>query len=485
MAGTDLDRALLGEDLTSKVTLQNVASLSPVQLAVVAARDDLERQVQNRACTAFLRKKAVFDAAGGTEDPSQDGDFLNRAALRFRQLATEYQAGRPITQVPSPLSSPSRDHPSSPTSFTRPQVGGSGRTFAADSCSFSWGDELARTIGPVEVKLEEDELVIAFKNQPLFNILASKLCFFLYLEGESQGEHEEMTLQLEADDALMGGTTRPGPHFNLRLFLGKTPRDALSTLTAAVETWRQRFGFLVSNLPATPTPSEGFAHIPLSPVNITFEYSLNTTHPSVPDPAVGHATPASGAQVERNAGGTARSQAIPAHLLQPLKDASGPFRYLSPSPAPPGWTAGFWVRLFAILRAVCPQAGLCYPNFTLSEIKLLSRRTDIGKLPELPDKPCPSERNHSPVDRLGLEQIYRARNKLTVNQSRNVLLTADYPDLRAYAHTMGKIVDARNVFLNACDYILRQDSAIKHLDSPCKLSKKHLDVVCELRESEV
>jgi hypothetical protein len=29
---------------------------------------------------------------------------------------------------------------------------------------------------------------------------------------------------------------------------------------------------------------------------------------------------------------------------------------------------------------------------------------------------------------------------------------------------MGKIVDARNVFLNACDYILRQDSAIKHLD---------------------
>lgn len=66
-----------------------------------------------------------------------------------------------------------------------------------------------------------------------------------------------------------------------------------------------------------------------------------------------------------------------------------------------------------------------------------------------------------------------------------MLLTADYPDLRAFAHTMGKIVDARNVFLNACEYILRQDSAIKHLDSPCKLSKKHLDVVRELRESEV
>lgn len=71
-----------------------------------------------------------------------------------------------------------------------------------------------------------------------------------------------------------------------------------------------------------------------------------------------------------------------------------------------------------------------------------------------------------------------------VGQSRNVLLTSDYPDLQAYAHAMGKIVDARNMFLDACSYILRQDSAIKHLDSPCKLSKKHLDVVRELRESE-
>lgn len=313
-----------------------------------------------------------------------DGDFLNRAALRFRQLATEYQAGRPITQVPSPLSSPSRDHPSSPTSFTRPQVGGSGRTFAADSCSFSWGDELARTIGPVEVKLEEDELVIAFKNQPLFNILASKLCFFLCKSlravppsgfltnapsssGRSRGRKSRGA---RGDDPpARSGRRAHGRHDSTRASLQPStlpgedpPRRSQHAYrrsrNLAATFWLSRFepvrtprpvyssvrstelaiAPLVS--PATPTPSEGFAHIPPSPVNITFEYSLNTTHPSVPDPAVSHATPASGAQVERNAGGTARSQAIPAHLLQPLKDASGPFRYLSPSPAPPGWTAG-------------------------------------------------------------------------------------------------------------------------------------------------
>lgn len=71
MARTDLDRALLGEDLTSEVTLRNVASLSPVQLAVVASRDDLNHQVQTRACTTFLSQKAAFEAAGATQDPSQ------------------------------------------------------------------------------------------------------------------------------------------------------------------------------------------------------------------------------------------------------------------------------------------------------------------------------------------------------------------------------------------------------------------------------
>lgn len=72
-----------------------------------------------------------------------------------------------------------------------------------------------------------------------------------------------------------------------------------------------------------------------------------------------------------------------------------------------------------------------------------------------------------------------------IDQSRNVLLTADYPDLREYAHIMGKMVEARNAFLAACSYILQQDSAIGDCDSPCKLLRKHLELVRNLRESEV
>ena len=61
-----------------------------------------------------------------------------------------------------------------------------------------------------------------------------------------------MTVQLEAYDAIMQRTTRLQPSFNLQLSLGMTHHDALSTLVTAVENWRQRFDFLVSNLCVLP-----------------------------------------------------------------------------------------------------------------------------------------------------------------------------------------------------------------------------------------
>lgn len=167
-----------------------------------------------------------------------------------------------------------------------------------------------------------------------------------------------MTIQLEAYDAIMGGTTRLRPHFILRLSLGMTSHDALNTLATAVENWPQRFDFLVSRLcvlpalqssvrwahfvalvnsPATPTPSEGFAEMPPSPANSTFEYSTGTTHPRAPGTTVGDAIGSHGAQAKPDESGTAHAQPL---SLQPSKEAPGPFRYLSPLPARPEWTAG-------------------------------------------------------------------------------------------------------------------------------------------------
>lgn len=103
--------------------------------------------------------------------------FLERAALRFRRLARDYQAVLSSTQLPSPSLSPSlasTDPFSSPTSSALPQDGGSDGNLAAESCSFSWGDELARALGPVKVKLEEDEIVIASRDQPLLSFSTAR-----------------------------------------------------------------------------------------------------------------------------------------------------------------------------------------------------------------------------------------------------------------------------------------------------------------------
>lgn len=50
---------------------------------------------------------------------------------------------------------------------------------------------------------------------------------------------------------------------------------------------------------------------------------------------------------------------------------------------------------------------------------------------------------------------------------------------------MGKIIRARDAFFEACSYIVQQDSAIRHPDSPSKMSRKHLALVRDLRDSEV
>lgn len=55
-----LDERLLGEDCTAAITLETLATLSPPQLAVAAARDDLGVLIRQRACHMFLSRRAAF-----------------------------------------------------------------------------------------------------------------------------------------------------------------------------------------------------------------------------------------------------------------------------------------------------------------------------------------------------------------------------------------------------------------------------------------
>lgn len=146
-----------------------------------------------------------------------------------------------------------------------------------------------------------------------------------------------MTIQLEGYDAIMQEKTRLGPSFTLRLSLGMVPLDALSTLADAVDRWHQRFEFLISPLPVEPTPSEGFTPLPPSP---PLQYATSSAHPPPRDVTLSAPTRARNAHVEPDGDRLSHVQPLPAQQLQPLKDLSGPFRYLSRLPARPERTAG-------------------------------------------------------------------------------------------------------------------------------------------------
>ena len=44
-----------------------------------------------------------------------------------------------------------------------------------------------------------------------------------------------------------------------------------------------------------------------------------------------------------------------------------------------------------------------------------------------------------------------------VEQSRHVLTTSKYKDLQTYARIVGKIIDARDAFIGACDLLIKHE----------------------------
>lgn len=136
---------------------------------------------------------------------------------------------------------------------------------------------------------------------------------------------------------------------------------------------------------------------------------------------------------------------------------TGPYRYLSRKRGDVEWTAGFWARLFALLQAIGPRVAFNFPQFTREEIFILAFLSEPTSLPQLPKDPLPTAPKHAPVTRLGLEHIYHRTAHLNVEQSRHVLTTSKYKELKAYARIVGKIIDARDAFIDACDFLIEHE----------------------------
>ncbi|GAA5984629.1 hypothetical protein JCM10908_003432 [Rhodotorula pacifica] len=378
-------------------------------------------------------------------------------------------------------------------------------------CSYSWGSELARTLGPVQaiVDLDDESLLIEYESRRLFLILAVDLELVLYLYGDADGSRQYMAVHFVAEEgAIKGGSVKNGG-FDLRLDFGTVgPEDSeYSALVETFQAWQQKFGFAIGHLCAIlSTTNILFAGSPdlsgadrhrlhrqrdLPPALLPESIAVSDPRrllqlPLLPDQRCretdADCVAADGEEEENTPAKTPSPKPKRTPTAQRLDEPAGPFKYLSEQQAQAEWTAGFWVRLFAIIRAISPHAGISYPEFTREEIVMLSYQPDACKLPKLPKTPCSSAANHNPVARLGLEHIYQDKHRLALEQSRNVLMTDAFPDLRQYAITVGKIVHARDLFLQACDRILELGA---RADSRNKLPKKHVDLIQNLRDSEM
>ncbi|POY74756.1 hypothetical protein BMF94_2232 [Rhodotorula taiwanensis] len=151
----------------------------------------------------------------------------------------------------------------------------------------------------------------------------------------------------------------------------------------------------------------------------------------------------------------------PRRLSAPsLQGSLGPqsfYRYLGHNPAVPEWTAGFWACAFAFLAAVAPRFDIRPPSFSREEIYVLSFSSNSQALPRLSDQTIAPGQRHIPTERLAVEHIYHTYGHLTVNQTRQVLLTERYPDLMAYVKIVAKIYMARDAFCQMCDDIVNQE----------------------------
>ncbi|GAA5881467.1 hypothetical protein JCM1840_001098 [Sporobolomyces johnsonii] len=139
----------------------------------------------------------------------------------------------------------------------------------------------------------------------------------------------------------------------------------------------------------------------------------------------------------------------------PSPATEGIWRYLSEDLMDAEWTPGFWVRQAAFINAIAPDYDFTLLEFSEEEIALLSFRPDAGSLPSIPAVDCKPRRGHPTHERLSVEKIYAGYfPRIALSATRRILFTDEYPQLKAYARILGKVVLCRDLFQTAYKTLL-------------------------------
>ncbi|GAA5849566.1 hypothetical protein JCM9279_007272 [Rhodotorula babjevae] len=462
-----LDHALLRVDTAAPVRVDMLASLPPALLAVASLRPDLDVFLRQRAHVEFLMRRSRYrksDKRDSHEQPLLDHplDFalpdsplsLTPAELvlvQFNRRCTSLEWADEAADLFLSRASEAQ------AADERAQA----RCWAVRRCEMvcdggAWVDEQGVTL-----EVEPDALVVGRAGEVPFKVGAFDMTGVRRFAGR-RGAGDEVDregFEVEAQQVVLDNAGVTVTNVKLTFELARAGENG--ELLAAVASWSRTGGFQVGPrgepngqqggspmTSATPRPPPP----PSPPPPRRARRSRSSSRRENPSDIISPwATSGS-----RAIGGRQGQQDRSDESRKMERDGEGPWAYVDDVPEAADWHPGELSRQIALLRAIAPDLPLAFVTFSLDDLALLSRRSHYASLPRLPANPpdvAPGVK-HVAVERLGLEHIYRAGERLNLSAERLVLLTAAYPALQHYARQSSKLIGARDALVAAYARVL-------------------------------
>ncbi|GAA5824659.1 hypothetical protein JCM11251_005292 [Rhodosporidiobolus azoricus] len=477
---TRLDLWLVAQDWTVPVTLSDLSSLTPSQLAVTSLRTDLDPLLTKRAYHEFLcqRKEYIhsdrevqmllFDIPLGLPLPATlDFALLsptNLILLQFKPACTGDLA-RQAGDLFLSLSLTARG--------------------SAEQNKASWAVKVEkyrveRPGGAAEDEGElwlvvEEEGLRAMKGEELVGeVRAQDVAKYIYINGASDPDLAAVDTALLL--SLADWTT------TVTIHLGMAEREdrAFKAARKAISRWSKKWGSEVEVKRRVPflvvSPIASDAALKYSSLELLQREPLCWPSPPLPShaspppsqtvfsPSPPPIAPHSSAPTPHLSDSTMKYSSAPP-LLPPEEGLNESiWALVGDEPQAVEWQPGFYARQFAFIEAIDPSTTSLrhVPSFSDEEIALLSVKPRFSALPPTPTTQTLEGKhygNHKAEERLAMERIYRSvgYERLSLNQTRHLLLSPSPSllPLQTYAKLVAKIISARDAVEEAYFSVLQ------------------------------
>ncbi|GAA5909697.1 hypothetical protein JCM8208_003849 [Rhodotorula glutinis] len=279
-----LDSALLLEDIQAPVSLADLDSLSPAQLAVASLRPDLPTLVRQRAHIHFLERKSMYrtsDKRNSQQQPLLDHplDFalpdspstlspIELLLILFNPHCQSPQAAQEASRLFLQRATEAQNERKGSQASSRPHE------LLVERCRIVRQGMSREAVGGLALEVTEEALVVTRGGQVLLQVLAEDITSFKYfLDSPSAQAVGDFHCMLEVAALHVGlEALQSVDYATIELVLGDVGASDVQflQLEGAVERWSQSEGFAVEVIQTqsagiVPTSAKRSRSPPLSP----------------------------------------------------------------------------------------------------------------------------------------------------------------------------------------------------------------------------